>query len=389
MLGLDRPARACGRSSCSTGSSAVAARKRGLGEQLGLQRQQVAEDARQGDRRRRCAGGRARPAGSARRRRAGRSCRSAARAPISASACAIGPPSLFRLSVPHSTSATISGQRVAVGGDGASSSRSACRAPSCTAKALGMRKGSKPCRLRPVGRIAGVRSRSPPGAGRDEAAVERAQQRRRSRGPARAGASVAASSRRRLRASSSARRRAQRRVGRRRRRAPRSPRAPAARRAPPRPAPAACRRAPPASAPRRRRAGRAGSACIRARARRRPSSRDARRRVAGPRPARRRRGRAPRPAPGSAGARSPRSARALRLEAAPALERGLQVEQAAIEPGLRDRRRQVADQRRRRAALGDRALGRVVGGVEVEVRQVADQPVRPAARRTGRPACRA
>ena len=29
-----------------------------------------------------------------------------------------------------------------------------------------MRNGSKPCRLRPVGRMAGVRSRSPPGAGR-------------------------------------------------------------------------------------------------------------------------------------------------------------------------------------------------------------------------------
>ncbi len=43
-----------------------------------------------------------------------------------------------------------------------------------------------------------------------------------------------------------------------------------------------------------------------------------------------------------------------------------------------DRRRQVADQRRRGAALGDRALGRVVGGVEVEVGQVADQPVGPA-----------
>ncbi len=35
-----------------------------------------------------------------------------------------------------------------------------------TAEALGSRNGSKPCRLRPVGRIAGVRSRSPPGAGR-------------------------------------------------------------------------------------------------------------------------------------------------------------------------------------------------------------------------------
>ena len=29
-----------------------------------------------------------------------------------------------------------------------------------------MRNGSKPCRLRPVGKTAGVRSRSPPGAGR-------------------------------------------------------------------------------------------------------------------------------------------------------------------------------------------------------------------------------
>ena len=66
------------------------------------------------------------------------------------------------------------------------------------------------------------------------------------------------------------------------------------------------------------------------------------------------------------------------LEAAPALDRGLQVEQAAVEPGMGHRRRQVADQRRRRAALGDRALGRVVGGVEIEVGQVADQPVRPA-----------
>jgi hypothetical protein len=33
-----------------------------------------------------------------------------------------------------------------------------------------MRKGSKPCRLRPVGRMAGVRSRSPPGAGRTKPA---------------------------------------------------------------------------------------------------------------------------------------------------------------------------------------------------------------------------
>jgi hypothetical protein len=39
-----------------------------------------------------------------------------------------------------------------------------------------MRKGSKPCRLRPVGRMAGVRSRSPPGCRAHEAAVQRAHQ---------------------------------------------------------------------------------------------------------------------------------------------------------------------------------------------------------------------
>jgi hypothetical protein len=46
------------------------------------------------------------------------------------------------------------------------SSSARLRAPSRTAKALGMRKGSKPCRLRPVGSMSGLRSRSPPGAGR-------------------------------------------------------------------------------------------------------------------------------------------------------------------------------------------------------------------------------
>ncbi len=41
-----------------------------------------------------------------------------------------------------------------------------------------MRNGSKPCRLRPVGRISGVRRRSPPSTGRMKRPVERAQQRR-------------------------------------------------------------------------------------------------------------------------------------------------------------------------------------------------------------------
>ena len=68
----------------------------------------------------------------------------------------------------------------------------------------------------------------------------------------------------------------------------------------------------------------------------------------------------------------------VRLQRAPAVERGLQIEQAAIQPGLGDRRRQIADQRRAGAALGDRAFGRIVRGIEIEVRQIADQPVRPA-----------
>jgi hypothetical protein len=70
--------------------------------------------------------------------------------------------------------------------------------------------------------------------------------------------------------------------------------------------------------------------------------------------------------------------RRLGLQAAPALEHRLQLEQAAVQAGVRDRRREVADQRGARAALGDGALGRVVRRVHVQVRQVADHPVRPA-----------
>jgi hypothetical protein len=72
-----------------------------------------------------------------------------------------------------------------------------------------------------------------------------------------------------------------------------------------------------------------------------------------------------RPAPASerrASARSP----AHRLQRAPALDRGLEVVQALVEAGLRDRWRQVADQRGAAAALGDGAFGGIVRGVEVE-----------------------
>ena len=73
----------------------------------------------------------------------------------------------------------------------------------------------------------------------------------------------------------------------------------------------------------------------------------------------------------------------LRSERAPTVERGLEVGQAAIKPRLGDRRREIADQRRSRAALGERALRRIVGRVEIDVRQSADQPVGPA--RAGKP----
>jgi len=66
------------------------------------------------------------------------------------------------------------------------------------------------------------------------------------------------------------------------------------------------------------------------------------------------------------------------LQAAVTLDQRLQVHQALVEAGLRHRGRQVADQRGGSAAFGDGAFGRVVAGVEVEVGQVADQPVGPA-----------
>ena len=132
-----------------------------------------------------------------------------------------------------------------------------------------------------------------------------------------------------------------------------------------------------AHAARRPRAGRAGSACTPApAAARRADAASAMRHCS--RRARPARGRARRPGAWiSVGERRALGAR-VRRQRAPAVDRGLQVQQAAVEAGLGDRRREVADQRRGRAPLGDGALGRVVGGVEVDVGQVADQPVRPA-----------
>ena len=69
---------------------------------------------------------------------------------------------------------------------------------------------------------------------------------------------------------------------------------------------------------------------------------------------------------------------------APAVQRGLEIDQAAIEARAGDRGRQIADESRRRPALGDGALGGVVGGVEVKVRQIRDEPIRPAGARQAR-----
>ena len=74
----------------------------------------------------------------------------------------------------------------------------------------------------------------------------------------------------------------------------------------------------------------------------------------------------------------------IRFQGPPAINGGFQIEQATIKPGRGNRRRQVADQRRTHAALGQHALRRVVRGIEVEVRQIADQPVRPAGGRHAR-----
>ena len=185
------------------------------------------------------------------------------------------------------------------------------------AKALGMRNGSKPCRLRPVGRIAGVRSRSPPGAGRMKRPSSARRMRGQSRDPAPACDRCAARSCRASRIASLPGRQRLRRLP--RRRAPRAPHGRDVRHATLRPSPAACRRAARPMAPRRRHAGRAGSACIRVRAPRPSASAIALRRRR-PRPARPRRDRARaacawisvarsrarrrRPAPGRASARA-------------------------------------------------------------------------------------
>ena len=72
--------------------------------------------------------------------------------------------------------------------------------------------------------------------------------------------------------------------------------------------------------------------------------------------------------------------RCVRGRGAPARQAVLQIGKALIQPRLRQRRRQMRDGDRIRPTLGQRGLGRVVRGVKIDVRHLADQPVRPIAR---------
>ncbi len=62
----------------------------------------------------------------------------------------------------------------------------------------------------------------------------------------------------------------------------------------------------------------------------------------------------------------------------PALDQRLEVGKPLVEARLGKRRCEVADQCRRSSALGQHPLGRIVGRVEVEIGQVADQALGPA-----------
>ena len=269
----------------------------------------------------------------ARRRPAGRSCRTRGSAPISASACAIGPPSVFRLSVPHSTIATVSGKRLP-SPRWRSSSR--CGLP----RAVLHREGARDAERIEAVQIAAGRQhvgRAQQIAARRRAhvaAVQRVQDRRylvifarcdrasKSRSSVAvvvAGGTGSAPSR------TIARRRAIRAL-------------PCEASRPHQHVDALCRRAasPTTCSPCGMRVYSSSSTCW-------PSAAIVASRVGRPRPARPAPDRRPRPAPGSAPPASRLLGVGVGLQRAPALERRLQVEQAAIQPGMGDRRRQIAD----------------------------------------------
>ena len=74
----------------------------------------------------------------------------------------------------------------------------------------------------------------------------------------------------------------------------------------------------------------------------------------------------------------------VRGQAAQAGEGVLEVDKPLVQPRPRQGRRPVRDGDRVRPALGQGRFGRVVGGIKVDVRQVADQPVGPAVARKAR-----
>ena len=61
-----------------------------------------------------------------------------------------------------------------------------------------------------------------------------------------------------------------------------------------------------------------------------------------------------------------------------AVERRLQVDETAIESGMGEARREIADEGRGRPALRQRALGRIVRGIQIDVGHGADQALGPA-----------
>ena len=66
---------------------------------------------------------------------------------------------------------------------------------------------------------------------------------------------------------------------------------------------------------------------------------------------------------------------------APGIDRTLEFGQPGVKPCLRHRGGEIADQRRTRAPLGNRAFRRIVRGVEVEIGQIVDHAVGPAGTR--------
>ncbi len=69
-----------------------------------------------------------------------------------------------------------------------------------------------------------------------------------------------------------------------------------------------------------------------------------------------------------------------RRQRTPALDRGLEIGEALVDARAGEGGGEIAHQRRTRTALGEHAFRRVVRGVEIDIRQIADHPVRPALR---------